>query len=292
MRLFLSVGFVLAAGALFLFWSSGAFDQVAVWAASQQRDVQNTMAGVLRQLRAGEPGALAGLMALCFAYGFFHAVGPGHGKIAIGGYGAARKVSAIRLSVLAVLSSLAQAATAVLLVYTGVLLLGWGRAQMENIAETIMAPVSYAAIGAIGLWLLWRGLRGLLQKPASSEVCGTCGHAHGPSVDQAEQVRSVRDAILLIGAIALRPCTGALFLLILTWRMGIEFAGIAGTFAMGLGTASVTVAVAVASVTLRNGTLFSIGQTSMVRRAVPVIELIVGSTVAVLSLIMFLRAVG
>ncbi|MBC7181339.1 MAG: hypothetical protein H5U14_14800, partial [Roseovarius sp.] len=243
-----------------------------------------------------EPGALAGLMGLCFAYGFFHAAGPGHGKLLIGGYGMAARVSAWRLSFLALASSFAQAAAAVLLVYTGVFVFDLTRQHMTDLAEDIMAPASFAAIALVGLWLAFRGLRRWRQnRPAPTHdhhhhdhhhdhdaPCASCGHKHGPTMAEAEAVTGWRDAAALIGAVAIRPCTGALFLLILTWRMGLDLAGILGAFAMGLGTASVTLAVAIASVTLREGALARLA-TGDTARALPLFEIAAGVTIAALS---------
>ena len=101
-------------------WLSGGFDQLAVWAATEQRDFQNRMAQALRAIRSGEPGAIMLLLGLCFAYGFFHSVGPGHGKVLIGGYGMARDVEWQRLGLIGLAASLGQAVTAILLVYIGV----------------------------------------------------------------------------------------------------------------------------------------------------------------------------
>ena len=283
---------LMAAVALWL-WALGGADQIMRFATDMQRDVQNAMAASLRGLRAGEAGALATLWGLCFAYGFVHAAGPGHGKLVIGGYGAGSRVTARRLAGLALGASLAQAATAIILVYFAAVVLGWGRGQMTGLADDVLAPLSYALIGGVGLWLLVRGLRHL--KPQHShvgdgEICGSCGHAHGPTVAQAQAVTSWRDALFVIGAIAVRPCTGALFLLILTWRFGIDYAGIIGVFVMGLGTASITILVAVASVGLRDSTLQLVNH-SVVARVGAWFEICAGGIVVILATQLVLRAI-
>ena len=54
------------------------------WAAQQKRVFQNAMASSLRALQAGDGMALWSLCSLTFAYGFVHAIGPGHGKVLLG----------------------------------------------------------------------------------------------------------------------------------------------------------------------------------------------------------------
>ena len=252
-------------------------DRLSIWAAQGQREFQNAMAGALRRLRAGDLAAWWALLGVCFAYGFFYAVGPGHGKILIGGYGMERRVAALRLAGIAVLSSLAQGLSAVVLVGAGIAVFGWGARRLEGATEDWFTPASYGAILLVGAWLVWRGLRHLWvvrrdfdhAHAGDAETCDHCGHKHGPTPEEAAAVHGWRDLLVLVGAIAIRPCTGALFLLIITWRFGIFHAGIAGTFAMALGTASVTVLVAFTAVGLRAGALAGVGESRAARVAGP-----------------------
>src|SRR5690606_26041896 len=163
--------------------------------------------GAVRAIRAGQPGAVLGLLGVSFAYGVLHAVGPGHGKALIGAYGLARRVPVLRLSALALVSSLAQAAVAVALVYGAVAVLGLTRQAATGLAEGAVPVLGNLMIAGLGLWLLARGIAGLRRwrREVGHEHhhhdhgadCG-CGHAHGPSVQQVEQLTGWRDAALLV----------------------------------------------------------------------------------------------
>ena len=100
------------------------------------------------------------------------------------------------------------------------------------------------------------------------------------------RLHSIRDAAVLIVGIALRPCTGALLPLILTWQLGIAAAGIAGAFAMGLGTACITVAVALLAVWAREGALASL-PAKLAARTLPWIEMGAGVLVVVIAIGLF-----
>lgn len=304
----LKIGVVLAAAAVLLWlFGFGGMGELSRWANGQQRETQNALAQGLRAVRAGEAGAWATLMGLCAAYGFFHAIGPGHGKLVIGGYGAAARVTAWRLSILALASSLAQAVAAILLVGAGAFVLGWSRTQMTDAADKVLAPASYIAIAFVGVWLLIRGARRAFSTVSvhthahahahgaahahghahahggdAHGVCDTCGHAHAPTVDQVEAVASWRDAAAIVLSIAIRPCTGAVFLLILCFALGIPWAGIAGALVMGLGTASVTVLVAVAAVGARTSALSGLSGEGAVR-GMAMIEVLAGGVIALVA---------
>lgn len=298
MRRLILAGAALALAAALWLFALGGDAHLAAQAAEGQRAVQNAMAGALRRLQGGDPAALASLWGLCFAYGFFHAVGPGHGKFLIGGYGLGNRVPALRLTGLAFVSSLAQALAAVALVYAGLFILNWTRADMQAAADRGFAVLSDLMIGGIGAYLVWRGARALwrlrerpvvldeglaglaaMDHDTSGAVCAACGHAHGPTPAQVAGVRGWRDAALVVAAIAARPCTGALFLLILTWRIGLDWAGVVGALVMGLGTATVTVAVALASVSLREGALMRAAAGPQTARVLAGLELLAGAMV-------------
>ena len=289
MRYVLTVLSLVLIAALVILWGTGWLDRLAIWAAGQQKEFQTGIARALRSIRAGEAGAIAALLAACFAYGLAHAAGPGHGKVLIGGYGFARQVPMLRLSAIALLASLGQAITAVVLVYAGVLILNASRQAMVDTTEALMAPVSYGAIALIGLWLVWRGARKLMHRhhdhlhEGDAEVCASCGHAHGPSLDQVEQAGTLKEALALIFGIAVRPCTGALFVLIITWQMGIGMVGIVGAFAMALGTALVTIGVGMAAGGLRGGLLAGLAGSSQLARVVASVEVLAGGAVALIA---------
>ena len=297
---------LLAGLPLLALWATGGLAEVTAWAAQGQRAAQNALAGSVRALRGGDLWALAGLLGLAFAYGVFHAAGPGHGKVLIGGYGVARRVRLVPLAGLALVSSLAQATVAVVLVYVGVALFDLTRAAVVDAAEGAMLTASHVGVGLIGLWLAWRGARGLMRRAAVQDHHDhhardhhhhhahahgeACNHRHGPTIEEIEAVTGWREGVALVAGIAARPCTGALLLLILTWQMGIGWAGIAGTYAMGIGTALVTVGVAGLSVWAREGALATLAG-GRVAQVLPVLELAAGTLIAAVSVMLVAQAV-
>jgi ABC-type nickel/cobalt efflux system permease component RcnA len=316
--------------ALALGWATGAFDRLAALGLTWQQDFRSALAGAMRALRAGQDGAVWGLVALAFGYGVLHAAGPGHGKVLIGGYGVARRVALWRLGALAVVSSLAQATVAVALVYGGLGLAGLTRDAVGAAGDGWMVAAGHVAVAGIGLWLVWRGGRGLMataragQGAASAghataphghdhhhhghhshdhgdghhhhhdhtgdhphdSACEACGHRHGPTLAEAEAATSLREWVALVAGIAIRPCTGALMLLVLTWQLGLVWTGVLGAYAMGAGTALVTVAVAALAVTAREGALAGLPGLARARAALPLLELAAGAALAAIALSM------
>jgi ABC-type nickel/cobalt efflux system permease component RcnA len=300
MRMIVVLAVVLAVTVM-LIWSIDT-EAVARWAAENQRSFQNRMAGAVHALRANDPGALTALLVAAGSYGFFHAVGPGHGKALIGGVGVGSQVSTARLLSISVVSSLLQSLWAIVLVYGGFALLELSARRMTSLAEDYLAPASYLAIAAIGALLIWRGVKRLRpvhpthdhdhhhhdhhhdhsHDDSHGHDCGC--HSHGPSADQVAGLTSLRETFALILSIAIRPCTGAIFLLVIAWQMDIRLAGVLAVIVMGLGTATFTSMVAVSSVALRGLSLASAGRLQSAAQFMPALQIVAGGLVMWISL--------
>ena len=307
MRLALGIGLLcLLAGALW-FWQSGHYAQVTSWAVQQQRAFQNELAQLIMAARRGEGGVVWGLIGASALYGFVHAVGPGHGKFLIGSAGLGSRAKARTMAILALVSSLAQGLTAVVLVYGGLGLLSFGTGWAVKATDEVLTPLSYGVIALIGLVLIWRGSRALMRHMAPApavahahshghghehdhhhhshdEHCG-CGHRHGPTVEEIENIHGVRDALALIAGIAIRPCTGAVMVLVIAWQTGLDALGIFAVLAMALGTGAFTAMVALASVSIREASFTVSGQTAARLSIIaPSLQLAAGGIVLMLSL--------
>ena len=94
--------------------SSGWFGALMQWVNAHQQTFYRSLTGALKAMR--EDGSkLWLLIGLSFAYGVFHAAGPGHGKAVISSYMLANEVALRRGVMLSFVSAFLQAVTAIIL---------------------------------------------------------------------------------------------------------------------------------------------------------------------------------
>lgn len=219
-----------------------------------QAEMQHRLTAALRGLREASPWhAALTLGSISLLYGVLHAAGPGHGKAVISSYLLARGRSLRQGIALAWAGALAQAATAIAIVVVGAMLLSMAGFQLTRVALQA-ERAGYLLTLLLGLGMLGHGGWQLarLQRDAGRQEHGHGhhghGHAHGPACGHAHLPppvaggRSLLAAVGVVLAVGIRPCTGALIVLVLALANGLFLAGIVAVLVMAAGTA-VTVSV-------------------------------------------------
>lgn len=236
------------------------FGKLWVWIQTTQRDLHRQLAGAIRRIKGGEGISAIWLLAgLSFFYGVVHAAGPGHGKAVISSYVLANEKTVRRGIVLSFLASLVQAMSAVVLVTIFAVLLNAAGVQIKDSARH-METASYGLIALVGAWLLWSQVRRIWfgagahhhshgHDHGDGDACHA--HAHMPDARQIEKAADWKSAAAIVFAVGLRPCTGAILVLVFAFANGLFLAGIGATFAMALGTAITVSALAVLAVVSR-----------------------------------------
>ena len=255
------------------------------WILAKQSEFYREMSSTIRAAKS-DGSAVWTLLGISFAYGVFHAAGPGHGKAVISSYLVANEETARRGIALSFVSALLQALVAVALVAVFAWLLS-STAKTMCSAEKAIEIVSYALIAAFGARLVWtKGggfFRALQAKPAPQPAMAAehqhdhghhdhahdhhdhghdhhdhhvhdehCGHSHGPTPDQLAGPGGWRRGLGAIFAVGMRPCSGAILVLVFSLAQGLFWAGVVATFVMGLGTAITVATIAVVAVSAKD----------------------------------------
>ncbi|KQR75953.1 nickel/cobalt transporter [Rhizobium sp. Leaf341] len=148
------------------FNTSGFLGGFLSWVNMEQQGFYRTLTDALKGMR-DNPWHLWSLVGLSFAYGVFHAAGPGHGKAVISSYMIANETELKRGVTLSFMSSFLQGGVAILLVGAAYLVLRGSSISMTQ-ATTFLERVSYALVAAFGAWLLFRKMRALARSTPSS----------------------------------------------------------------------------------------------------------------------------
>ena len=283
--LFALLALPMLAMAAWLAWDSieAVYVDLIVWINQEQRAFHTSLTkSIGAYADKSSWTTAAAIVSGSFLYGIFHAAGPGHGKVILSTYLLSQPEKVGKSVLLAIISSMVQGLVAILLVYGLFYLFGVVSSDMK-LAVNWSERLAFALVGMIGLMLIWRGIKGFgwFKKSHSHHehshshhhdhshahahahdadgVCSTCGHAHIPSVDQVESVNDWRTLVGVVLSIGMRPCSGAILVLVFSRFSGIPWAGALAVLAMSVGTAITVSALAVLSVQARGFALRLMG---------------------------------
>ena len=237
-------------------WFGGPLGPFFMWIAVHQAHFYRALTSALSTLKQDPLGVWL-LLALSFAYGVFHAVGPGHGKAVITSYLLASGETVRRGVLISFAAALVQAASAIFFVAVGAIILRL-TATAITFATDWVEIISYAAIALVGAWLLWTKSFGgghhhhhhhVEAEPMRDHAGhdhGEHDHGHGHARHHEASSRTNAGALArawgAILAVGIRPCSGAIIVLVFALSQGLLVAGVAATVVMALGT-GLTVAV-------------------------------------------------
>jgi ABC-type nickel/cobalt efflux system permease component RcnA len=260
------------------------------WVLAKQAEFSLAIRGMLRSAK-GDGSAVWGLLGLSFLYGIFHAAGPGHGKAVISSYVVANNETWRRGVILSFASAMLQAVVAVAFVGVAAVIFNATMATMcrsERYIE-IASYALIALIGLRLIWVKGRGFLNTARNVArplhavgadvsrprdhehhhhdhghdhhhhdhghhhhhGDEHASAWGHAHGPEPSELAGRGGWQRGLSAIVAVGVRPCSGAILVLVFALAQGLLWAGVAATFVMALGTAITVAAIATIAVGAR-----------------------------------------
>ncbi len=243
--------------------------QLTVWLLEQQRDYHRELTTALKSLSQDGGWASAGALIFgSFLYGVFHAAGPGHGKAVLTSYLLSHGENLRRSLLMAILAAFCQGVIAIIIVYGLIYLAGWLPRETSSAVQW-SERLSYFLVAVLGAWLAYRALKSIYnalrnrKDMSHTELyhedghvhgagAASCGHDHLPNAKQMEAAGDWRRIIGVALSIGMRPCSGAIVVLVFAKAFGIAWSGIGAVFAMSAGTAITVAGLALLAIKARS----------------------------------------
>lgn len=281
--------------------TGGLFGEFFNWVRQNQAEFNQAIRMTLVDMRQGGAGIWP-LITISFLYGVFHAIGPGHGKVVVTSYMLANEVALKRGVIVSMAAALMQGVTAIAAISFFLVALRGSGIKTGDLAYTLEIA-SYVGVMGVGLWLLWRKL---YRKPSHQHHdhshdhehvgdgvhCDHCGHSHAPDPGALQGSFGLREAWGAILVVGLRPCTGALIVLVFCFANGLYFAGVASTLAMAVGTGMAVSTLAILAVTAKNTALRIADAQEKAAGVQRSIEIIGAILIFLIGLTLFIAAVS
>ncbi len=203
-----------------------------------QKDFRESLTFYAKRIKEHPTGTgLWYFLAISFAYGVVHALGPGHGKCVVCSYFLATKGNLKHGFFYSSVFSAIHVFSPVVLIL-GILFIGRDASlfDFDGISE-YMYPISYLLVAIVGLSFLLRSILHLNK------------HDHDHHEDHGCETHSSAKGILALAlAAGLIPCSGAAIILLFSLSMGILWAGLIAMVAVALGMALTTSLVAAGAI--------------------------------------------
>ena len=216
---------------------------------SVQQGYHTMLLDTVKQAQAEPFTASLTLMGLSFLYGIFHAAGPGHGKVVISTYLLATGDHLKRGVMLSFSSSIMQGITAISVVTGATWILTYSMRTTQLLIDDVELG-SFILIAAAGCLIIALRLKSLIShftQPRRSDADSLpqgnhkhCGHAHLPANALKEEQFSVSTFCSIVFSTGLRPCSGAVIVLLFANSLNLFTTGLLSVLAMSLGVALTT----------------------------------------------------
>ena len=209
-----------------------------------QRIINEELSNLLYEAKENHLIAAVYLLGLSFLYGVLHSAGPGHGKMIMTTFLATHPTKLKHGLILTILSAFMQALVAVLLVSILVFLFNQSMRDINSRAAELIS-LSCLMMTGLGIIIIFRAVKVLW---IHIYLKHHHDHKHFASADEINNASTWQAYLGIIVSIGIRPCTGAIMVLLFSNMVGIFWLGVASAFVMAIGTAITTSIIALLTI--------------------------------------------